>query len=41
VIQQLTKTCAAFLETLNGEVLEGMVNGIWLKLYRDDRQVAQ
>jgi hypothetical protein len=38
VIQHVTKTCVARLETLNGEVLEGMVNGSWLKLYKDDRQ---
>ena len=34
VSQQLTETGVARLETLNGEVLEGMVNGSQLKLYR-------
>jgi hypothetical protein len=38
VIQQVTETGVAELETLNGEVLRGMVNGSQLKLYRDDRQ---
>jgi hypothetical protein len=41
VIQHVTKTGVAQLETLNGEVLGGMVNGSRLKLYRDDQQSAQ
>jgi len=40
VIQQLTETGVAWLETLNGEVLEGMVNGSRLNLFRDDRQAT-
>jgi hypothetical protein len=35
VIQQITEMGVARLETLNGKVLEGMVNGSRLKLYRD------
>ena len=41
VIQQLIETFDAQLETLNGEVLEGMVNGSWLKIYRDGQQASQ
>jgi hypothetical protein len=41
VIQQPTETGVAWLETLNGEVFEGMVNGSRMKLYRDGRQDAQ
>jgi hypothetical protein len=37
VIQNVTKAGVARLETLNGEVLGGMYNGIWLNLYRDDQ----
>ena len=36
VIQHVIETCVAQLETPNGEVLGGMVNGSQLKLYRDD-----
>jgi hypothetical protein len=36
VIKQVTKACVAQLETLDGEVLGGMVNGSRLNLYRDD-----
>jgi hypothetical protein len=35
VIQRVTTTGVAWLETLNGEVFGGIVNGSWLKLYRD------
>jgi hypothetical protein len=41
VIQHVTETGVAQLETLNGEVFGGMVNGSRLKLYRDDRQSVQ
>jgi hypothetical protein len=37
VIQHVTEEGVAQLETLNGEVLGGMVNGSRLKLYRDNR----
>jgi hypothetical protein len=37
VIQQVTEIGVVRLETLNGEVFGGMVNGSWLKLYRDGR----
>jgi hypothetical protein len=40
VIQQLIETGVARLETLNGKVLEEMVNGSRLKLYRDNRHIA-
>jgi hypothetical protein len=40
VIQQVTETGVVWLETLNGEVFEGMVNGSWLKLYRDGPTVC-
>ena len=35
VIKQPIETSIARLETLNGEVLEGLVNGSRQKLYRD------
>jgi hypothetical protein len=41
VIQHVTKVGVAQLETMNGESLRGMVNGIQLKLYRDSRQCVQ
>jgi hypothetical protein len=34
VIQHATETGVAQLETLNGEVLGGMMNGSWMKLYK-------
>jgi hypothetical protein len=37
VIKYMTETDVAHLETLNGEVLGGLVNGSWFKLYRDSR----
>jgi hypothetical protein len=37
VIKEVTKEGVAQLETLNGEVLRGLVNGSWLKLYREGR----
>jgi hypothetical protein len=40
VIQHVTETGVVQLETLNGKVLGGMVNGIQLKLYRDSRYSA-
>jgi hypothetical protein len=41
VIQQITNTGAAWSRTLDGEVLEGMVNGSWLILYRDSQPSTQ
>jgi hypothetical protein len=41
VIQQITETGVPQLETLDGQILEGMVNGSRLKLYRDSRLFAQ
>jgi hypothetical protein len=40
VIQHV-KERVAWLETLNGEVFGGMVNGSRLKLYRDNQQSTQ
>jgi hypothetical protein len=37
VIQHVMEVGVAYLETLNGESLGGMVNGSRLKLYREDR----
>jgi hypothetical protein len=37
VIQHVMEAGVAQLETLNGEPLGDMVNGSWLKLYRDNR----
>jgi hypothetical protein len=41
VIKRVIEVVVAQLETLNGEVLGGMVNGIHIKLYRDNRQSVQ
>jgi hypothetical protein len=41
VIQHVTEVGVVQLETLNGEVLGGMVNGSWLKLYRDSQPSVQ
>jgi hypothetical protein len=41
MIHQVTETGVTQLETLNGEVFEGMVNGNRLKLYIDSRQSVQ
>jgi hypothetical protein len=41
VIKYVTEEGAMQLETLNGEVLRGMVNGSRLKLYRDGQQSTQ
>jgi hypothetical protein len=35
MIKYVTEAGVVKLETLNGEVLGGLVNGIWLKLYMD------
>jgi hypothetical protein len=35
VIRYVTETCVFQLEQLDGEVVEGLVNGSRLKLYRD------
>ena len=37
VIQQITETDVAWLETLNGQLLERMVKGSQLKHYRDSQ----
>jgi hypothetical protein len=37
VIKHVMEAGVAQLETLSGEILRGLVNGIVLKLYRDDR----
>jgi hypothetical protein len=36
VIKNVTGTCVVQLEQLDGQDMEGLVNGSWLKLYRDD-----
>jgi len=38
VIQHVIEAGLVRLETLNGESLGGMVNGSWLKLYRDGQK---
>jgi hypothetical protein len=35
VIIFVTKESAFQLEKLNGEIIEGLVDGSWLKMYRD------
>jgi hypothetical protein len=38
VIQQITETSVAWLETLDGKILKGMVNESQMKIYRDSLQ---
>jgi hypothetical protein len=40
VIKDVMDESVVQLETLNGEVLRGMVNGSHLKIYRDSRPTA-
>jgi hypothetical protein len=40
VIKYVIEASAVQLKMLNGEVLEGMVNGIRMTIYRDDRPLA-
>jgi hypothetical protein len=40
VIKFVTNVGVVQLEKLNGEVVEGLVNGSWLKLYRDSHNFA-
>jgi hypothetical protein len=35
MIKYVIEAGVMHLETLNGEVLGGLVNGSWLKIYRD------
>jgi hypothetical protein len=37
MIIYVTEACVFQLEQLDGKVMEGLVNGIRLKLYRDER----
>jgi hypothetical protein len=41
VIKHVTEAGVVQLETLNGEVLGGMVNGSRLKLYRDSQPLPR
>jgi hypothetical protein len=40
VIKYVTKTCILQLKKLDGEVMEGLVNGSRMKLYRDNHASA-
>jgi hypothetical protein len=37
VIKFVTEAGVVQLDKLNGEIMEGIVSGSWLKLYRDSR----
>jgi hypothetical protein len=41
VIRYVTQACVVQLEKLNGEIMEGLVNGSQLNLYRDNGASVQ
>jgi len=40
LIKYVIEVCDVHLETLNGEVFGGLMDGSWLKISRDDRLSA-